>query len=92
VNQTPLHRIDFFRLFFFRFIIDLSVQGFILTGLTKIALKAAPKVVPTAIREVVIQQVLEPQKLSLPSRSCLSLDLDVQQRAHEFLMIADLVG
>ncbi|KAG0042069.1 AP-4 complex subunit epsilon-1, partial [Gryganskiella cystojenkinii] len=37
---------------------DPMVQGFILTALTKVALRAAPNAVPTAIRSVVVSQIL----------------------------------
>ncbi|KAF8940888.1 AP-4 complex subunit epsilon-1 [Dissophora ornata] len=69
-------------------------------ALTKAALKSVPNGIPKSITTTVREQILRrhPSSLSnsylLHNQRCItfSSDVDVQQRAHEFLMIAELAS
>ncbi|KAG0254589.1 AP-4 complex subunit epsilon-1 [Mortierella polycephala] len=77
---------------------DPLIQAFILSALTKVALRSAPNPVPSSIMALVQERILE---LPSPSASFTQsihpynssfANVDVQQRAHEFFTVADLVS
>ncbi|KAF9187557.1 AP-4 complex subunit epsilon-1 [Haplosporangium sp. Z 11] len=77
---------------------DPLIQAFILSALTKVALRSAPNPVPCSITTLVQERILETPLSSAsftqpihPYNSNFA-HVDVQQRAHEFLMVADLVS
>lgn len=80
-------------------IVDPMIQAYILSALTKAALRASPNGVPKSVTVIVREHVLRkhrssacsPGLYSQHSSSFLS-HTDLQQRAQEFLMIAQLVS
>ncbi|KAF9191851.1 hypothetical protein BGZ49_003495 [Haplosporangium sp. Z 27] len=78
---------------------DPIIQGYILTALTKAALKSVPNGIPESITAVVRNQIIrQPSLISLPLQfhsqdyPLLTSKVDIQQRAQEFLMIAELIS
>ncbi|KAG0369460.1 AP-4 complex subunit epsilon-1 [Gamsiella multidivaricata] len=80
---------------------DPLIQGFILTALTKAALKSVPNTIPKSVAAVVRNQILRQTSVSqsnslfLHDSQCyppISSKLEMEQRAQEFLMIAELVS
>ncbi|KAF9134262.1 hypothetical protein BGW39_007572 [Mortierella sp. 14UC] len=63
---------------------DPLIQSFILSALTKLSIKTLPNPIPVSITTVVRQQCQN------NATATLSTAMEVQQRAAEFLMIADL--
>lgn len=70
------------------------IQSFVLSALTKLSIKTLPNPIPTSITAIVRQQCQNctmTTMMSAASSSSSSLaTTEVQQRAAEFLMIADL--
>lgn len=68
--------------------LDPLIQSFVLSALTKLSVKALPNPIPTSIMNVVRQQCQQHNTTTLLSSSLATIE--VQQRAAEFLMIAEL--
>ncbi|KAK3842985.1 MAG: Clathrin/coatomer adaptor, adaptin-like protein [Linnemannia gamsii] len=66
---------------------DPLIQSFVLSALTKLSIKALPNPTPASITTVVRQLC---QNRTTPATASLLTVIEVQQRAAEFLMIADL--
>ncbi|KAF9139576.1 hypothetical protein BGX30_007804 [Mortierella sp. GBA39] len=66
---------------------DPLIQSFVLSALTKLSVKTLPNPIPTSIMNVVRQQC---QQHNTTTTLSSSLEIEVQQRAAEFLMIAEL--
>ncbi|KAF9091360.1 hypothetical protein BGX23_005244 [Mortierella sp. AD031] len=67
---------------------DPLIQSFVLSALTKLSLKTLPNPIPNNITTIVHQQC---QNASSSSPLLSTATIEVQQRAAEFLMIAELV-
>ncbi|KAF9149576.1 AP-4 complex subunit epsilon-1, partial [Linnemannia schmuckeri] len=67
---------------------DPLIQSFVLSALTKLSVKTLPNPIPTNITNVVRQQCQQNNTTMLSATSLATIE--VQQRAAEFLMIADL--
>ncbi|KAG9072747.1 hypothetical protein KI688_000523 [Linnemannia hyalina] len=67
---------------------DLLIQSFVLSALTKLSVKTLPNPIPTSIMNVVRQQCQQHNTKTMLSSSLAIIE--VQQRAAEFLMIAEL--
>jgi hypothetical protein len=81
--------------------IDPLIQAFVLSALTKAALKVSPNGVPKSVTAIVREHVLCKHRSAACSpaftnsqqhSSSFSNHTDLQQRAQEFLMIAQLVS
>jgi hypothetical protein len=71
------------------------IQSFVLSALTKLSIKTLPNPIPTRIAAIVRKQcqnyTMKTVMLTTASSSSSSLaTIEVQQRAAEFLMTADL--
>ncbi|KAG0275101.1 AP-4 complex subunit epsilon-1 [Linnemannia exigua] len=70
---------------------DPLIQSFVLSALTKLSIKALPNPIPVSITTVVRQQCQNRTTTAPPAAAASLLTvIDVQQRAAEFLMVADL--
>ncbi|KAF9548238.1 AP-4 complex subunit epsilon-1 [Mortierella hygrophila] len=67
---------------------DPLIQSFVLSALTKLSVKTLPNPIPTSIMNVVRQQCQQHNTTTTVSSSLAIIE--VQQRAAEFLMIAEL--
>ncbi|KAF9432633.1 hypothetical protein BGZ76_010523 [Entomortierella beljakovae] len=71
---------------------DNMIQGYILTALTKIALNSESDGIPKYIIMIIRNQIINQPLLHRQSQPSTTSRVDIQQRAQEFLMVAELMS